>query len=207
MPPPSSLEPAVGLKEIVWSSAVKAHSTLTVLSVSWARKAVRYNDSFRDHRNKRVSGRLHRTLPNITIILFFSRNSVNSFRHSVRFSRKAAHFSGSRNYSTHLVSFCEDDSLPFLLWSKYPQSPKTSSKCVEKCWCSKERQIQFFSFNTQSSMKSYYSINRSSKCYYKSAVLFSLNNAITGKPILPRSLSSPNASSLWYATDFIHINR
>ena len=34
MPPPSSRPPAVGLKETVWSSAVKAHSTRTVLSVS-----------------------------------------------------------------------------------------------------------------------------------------------------------------------------
>ncbi len=38
MPPPSSLEPAVGLKETVWSSAVKAHSTRTVLSVSCSYK-------------------------------------------------------------------------------------------------------------------------------------------------------------------------
>ena len=35
IPPPSSLPPAVGLKLTVWSSAVKTHSILTVLSVSW----------------------------------------------------------------------------------------------------------------------------------------------------------------------------
>ncbi len=29
-------------------------------------EGVRYNDSFRDHRNKRASGRLHRTLPSIS---------------------------------------------------------------------------------------------------------------------------------------------